>query len=144
MTAATDYDAMCKRLMDLGHDPATMTLKQMSDALGITPQGRSLFDAMGTDKPQTMYDDKGRHASKYATEYETYDGSDALQFTDLRFWVGVKSGVYPSPPVRRHATSCFSAEHVFRAGDDLVFTCNNGNTLYLVPECERWALQTTR
>lgn len=44
-----------------------------------------------------------------------------ILYTGKRFWVGVIEGVYPSPPVPRHRTKCYSSVPVYKYHDELIF-----------------------
>ena len=62
-----------------------------------------------------------------------------LQKTTKHFWVGVISGVYPSPPIDRTKTNCFSRLPVYFYKDRLVFeiaSVVSGMDYYYIPKNE--------
>lgn len=69
--------------------------------------------------------------------------------TDLYFWVGVKSGVYPSPPMDRKKTNTYTSYPVYCIHDTkqlsfLGFSDNGlDEVLYLIPENEYRFIQDT-
>lgn len=72
------------------------------------------------------------------------------QVTDLYFWVGVKSGVYPSPPMDRKKTNTYTSYPVYCIRDTkqlsfLGFSGEglNDKVLYLIPEDEYRFIQDT-
>ena len=60
---------------------------------------------------------------------------DELCSTNQIFWVGVITGVYPSPPIPRRRAHSFASYPVFIFGNHLVFQCSDGY-FYKIPEKE--------
>ena len=67
------------------------------------------------------------------------DKSDLIQ-TNKKFWVGVLEGIFPSPPVPRRKTNCFTCYNVYLLGSEPVFICSD-NVVYKIPKSEERFIQ---
>ena len=59
--------------------------------------------------------------------------------TNKKFWVGVKSGKYPSPPIPRRMTNCFVPIQVYEFDNRFIFKYFNKGFKqhwYLIPKSE--------
>ena len=62
----------------------------------------------------------------------------------MKFWVGVIEGMYPSPPVPRRRTNCYSAARVYIYCNKQIFAMDQKDDLgnfykcfYKIPNNER-------
>lgn len=53
---------------------------------------------------------------------DLHEDNKELYSTGKKFWVGVMEGFYPSPPVPRRRTKCYSAADVYLYSDTEVFS----------------------
>ncbi len=74
---------------------------------------------------------------------DLYEGDKELYSTGQKFWVGVIEGMYPSPPVPRRRTKCYSSADVYLYFDRRVFSMNQKTddgqfykSFYEIPENE--------
>lgn len=74
---------------------------------------------------------------------DLHEDNKELYSTGQKFWVGVIEGMYPSPPVPRRRTKCYSAADVYLYFGRRVFGMNqkidNGKfskSFYEIPENE--------
>lgn len=72
-----------------------------------------------------------------------YENDEYLISTGKKFWVGVIEGMYPSPPVPRRRTKCYSSADVYLYLDTKVFSMLQKNdegqfykSFYKIPERE--------
>ena len=79
---------------------------------------------------------------------EVSNRDPSMIFTGKKFWVGVIEQMYPSPPIPRTRTSCFSAAPVYIYEDQYLFGMKerlDQNTFvesfYLIPEREKKFVQ---
>ena len=74
---------------------------------------------------------------------DLHETSDELYFTGQKFWVGVVEGLYPSPPVPRRRTKCYTAAPVYIYNGIKLFSMNKRDTngefckdFYKIPDNE--------
>ena len=74
---------------------------------------------------------------------DLHEDDKNLYSTGKKFWVGVMEGMYPSPPVPRRKTKCYSSADVYLYLDTEVFSMlekdNTGNfhkVFYKIPKRE--------
>lgn len=72
-----------------------------------------------------------------------YENDKHLISTGQKFWVGIIEGMYPSPPVPRRRTKCYSPVDVYLYFDRKVFSMNQKTddgqfykSFYEIPENE--------
>ena len=131
--------------------PDNMTIKQAMEAGYLNNYDtihKSLFDILGMEKPQDVYDRNGIHRSRFSPMYKKWNGYKLPKRINKIFWVGVKEGSRLDYPIKRNMTSCYSQRPVFSSGSKLLFDMNEpvysifpSTNLYEIPICEEWALQ---
>ena len=74
---------------------------------------------------------------------DLHEDNKELYSTGKKFWVGVMEGFYPSPPVPRRRTKCYSSADVYLYSDTKVFSMlekddigNFHKVFYKIPERE--------
>ncbi len=74
---------------------------------------------------------------------DLHEDDKELYFTGQKFWVGVIEGMYPSPPVPRCRTKCYSPTNVYLYFGRKVFSMNQKTddgtfykSFYEIPENE--------
>ena len=77
-----------------------------------------------------------------------YENDERLISTGKKFWVGVIERLYPSPPVPRYRTKCFTSVDVYLYFDRKVFSMNQKTddgkfykSFYEIPENEMIFIQ---
>lgn len=86
---------------------------------------------------------RGNGIDMYDLIPDLHENDRKLYSTGQKFWVGVIEGIYPSPPVPRRKTKCFTSVDVYLYLDTEVFSMLQKNddgqfykSFYKIPEQE--------
>ena len=132
------YDHYSKILENMGYMPDTLSVGERHNILHNNYTHTDILKGRAEAKTE-----RDTRLSKYADSYACLDDVNFYETTNLIFWVGVEQGVYPSKPIKRMMTNCYSPAKVYV--DDkhrLIFDLYD--IFYEVPECEQWALQENK
>lgn len=132
----SNYLEDCEELRQKGFKPEKMTIAEIEHILRGEPVSQALIEKDRLEQVIT------HSRNRYVKRYERYSASKQwLKPINAKFWVGVRQGQYPSKPICRGRTRCFSPRPVLKLtnSNKLVFDCYG--TYYYIPQSENWAIQ---